>query len=222
MLSETRNQSNASGSGDVQMDDNQNVTDGASVQGWTGQQIEPATCMPSPDKETYKREVHELAHYLEYTQSELEQTQHNAEAVILKERNEAMERVRAIILDKNERFKKAAEEKDHFFRHTALQHEQLAKDIAQAELAQSRAAIIAEAESALGQKDEQLSVAADTVHSLQSSREESLMSSNEAVDRQNIVTQAEELLKQQRERIVSEAEHSFQARPDQASAFQSD
>ena len=48
------------------------------------------------------------------------------------------------------------------------------------------------------------------------------MSSHEAADRQNIVTQAEELLKQQRERIVSEAEHSFQAQADQAGTIQSD
>ena len=208
------------------MNTNQNTND-SSVQGWTGSQIEPATSMPSPDKETYKREVHELAHYLEYTQSELEQTQHNAEAVILKERNEAMERARAIVLDKNERFKQAAEEKDRLFKNAVRQHEQATSDNTQAELATSRMNIIAEANDALRQKDDMLNTAAETVHSLQSSldnlrEEESLKTNIAAADKRNVITEAEELLNQQREQIVTEAEVSFQAQAEQAGSIQSD
>ena len=111
---------------------------------------------------------------------------------------------------------KQQKNKNRPFKIAAMQHEQAADDNAQAELATNRENIIAEANDALHAKDEMLNFAAETVHSLQSSidnlrEEESLKTSSQAADRQNIITQAEELLNQQRERIVSEAEASFQA-----------
>ena len=104
----------------------------------------------SPDKATLKVEVSELQGYLAQTQME-------AETYLRHIKVRTADKAKALFADQRAGFQKAAKE-----------HEALSKDTCQAEVAQTEAWVIGQAESVISQKDAQLNESASNVNALRS------------------------------------------------------